>query len=85
MTIQTATAKLPDAHAGILHYAADRGLTNGRLAFSPAYGWALHGSGGHIPDGSLLEWPLVWAICDELGIGFGCGGVDYKQCRPERF
>lgn len=66
-------------HDEIIAYAKQRGAKKVRLKKEYAFGHTLYGV-GRAQDG----WPLVWAICDELGMGFGCGGVDWHQCRPER-
>jgi hypothetical protein len=60
----------------ILEYAMKRGVLNPRL--EQGYGgWWLRG------EGRAHGWPLVWLVCEELGMGHGCGSTAEHQCRPE--
>lgn len=66
-------------HEEIIAYATERGLKNARLVnLNPFFGWDLVGDG--LDD---KGWPLVWKICEELGMSWGCGGSSYHQCKPE--
>ena len=64
----------------ILAYAQKRGLRNAQLKYSNIAGWELSGKGRDEND-----WPLVWAICRELGISWGCGAENYHQCIPKNY
>ena len=57
----------------ILVYAIKRGLKKVRLEYRWG-GWDLIGIGK-----GKRGWPLVWDICKELDISWGCGGPDHHQ------
>lgn len=77
-------------HAEIIKYARKRGAKNVRLYEKFGNGWILSGS-GTVPYPDLInDRPLIWVICEELGMSFGCGwGTGTKnlyehQCSPDR-
>lgn len=71
---------MPPNGEAILAYAIQRGLQSPRFEWSGLFGWDLLGDGR-----SEADWPLVWAIVNECNIGWGVGGTNYHQIRPEQF
>lgn len=62
----------------ILDYCKKRKLRKAELKGKGWAGWELYGEGRE--DG----WPKVWKIVEELGMAYGCGWWNGRQCNPEK-
>lgn len=67
----------------ILAYAAAIGVRSAKLVYEGLFGWSLKGDGKERCGNAYR--PLVWKVCDDCGMGGGCGASNTIQINPSKF